>query len=247
MNSPAPALSVVIPIYNEQENIEPLLKELDPVLAAIGTSFEIICVDDRSTDESLQVLERMRKERPHLRILRHTINCGESAAGATGFSAARGAVIVTMDADLQHDPADIPRFLAAMGPDVAAVCGVRARREDNGVKRLSSRIANWFRNAVTGDSISDAGCTLRAIRRDALAEMVVFNGMHRFLPTILRYQGYRVTEMTINHRPRIRGQSKYGINNRMWRGLRDCLAMRWYHQRCLPAHRAAPETPGAHA
>ena len=229
-------LSVVIPIYNEEENIGPLLEELFPVLKNTGSKFEVLCVDDASTDTSLSVLKAEQKKYPELRIIRHTINSGESAAGATGFSNARGGVIITIDGDQQNDPADIPALLNALkGAD--AVCGVRRKREDDWVKRVSSRVANKFRNRVTGDEISDAGCTFRALKADTLREIPVFNGMHRFLPTLLRLQGHKVVEILVNHRPRTRGESKYGIGNRMFRGLVDCFAIRWWRKRCVPANR----------
>ena len=174
---------------------------------------------------------------PSLRVVKHRVNSGESAAQATGFRAACGELIVTMDADQQNDPADIPALLEALTPETACVCGVRRSREDDFVKRASSRLANAFRNFVTGDRIRDAGCTFRVIRRRALAEVPVFNGMHRFLPSLLRAQGYRVAEIFVNHRPRTRGSSKYGIGNRLWRGIRDCFAMRWYRARAVPADR----------
>lgn len=234
-------LSVVIPVFNEQDNLSPLLKELQPVLDGTGRSYEVLCVDDRSTDRSLEVLQMLRKDRPWLRVVRHQVNSGESAAQATGFRHARGEVIITMDADQQNDPADIPALLAELRDGVAAVCGVRRKREDDWVRKLSSRIANGFRNAVTGDRISDAGCTYRALRRGALGDVPVFNGMHRFLPTILRLQGYRAVELLVNHRPRTRGSSKYGVGNRAWRGIVDCFAMRWYRARCVRGDRLAAE------
>jgi len=242
--SSAPDLTVVFPVYNERDNLEPLLAELEPCLRAVGSSFEVLCVDDCSTDDSLKVLERLQAERPWLRVVRHGVNCGESAGQATGFRHARGAVVVTMDADMQNDPADIADLLGDLTGDVVAVCGVRRKREDDFVKRLSSRIANGFRNTVTGDRIADAGCTFRVLRRDALTDLPVFNGLHRFLPTILRWQGYAVRERLVNHRPRTRGQSKYGVGNRAWRGILDCMAMRWYHRRCVPAQRVLGEQGG---
>jgi len=244
MSAPAnqpPSLSVVIPVFNEQDNLEPLLVELESVLRSVAAAFEVICVNDASTDGSLDVLRRLQTAHPWLRVVHHRINSGESAAEATGFQHARAPIIITMDADQQNDPADIPAMLAALTPDVVAVCGVRRTREDDWVRRISSRLANRFRNALTGDRIADAGCTFRALRNEALREVLVFNGMHRFLPTILRYQGYRVVELLTNHRPRTRGQSKYGVGNRLWRGIKDCLAMRWYRGRCVRADRAARE------
>ncbi len=231
-------LSVVIPVFNERDNLEPLMKEIQETLDKVGRPFEVICVDDRSTDDSLQVLQTLQASRPWLRVVRHHVNSGESAGEATGFEHANGDIVITMDADQQNDPADIPAMLQALRDDVVAVCGVRRIREDDLVRRISSRIANWFRNSVTGDKILDAGCTYRALRRSALHEVLVFNGMHRFLPTILRLQGYRVVEHLVNHRPRTRGKSKYGVGNRAWRGLVDCLAMRWYRARCVRGDRA---------
>jgi dolichol-phosphate mannosyltransferase len=229
-------LSVVVPIYNEEGNIGPLLEELFPVLRGTGKTFEVLCVDDASTDSSLSVLKEQQKKHAELRIVRHSINSGESAAGASGFANARGGVIITIDGDQQNDPADIPALLGALeGAD--AVCGVRRKREDDWVKRISSRVANRFRNRVTGDEISDAGCTFRALKTHTLREIPIFNGMHRFLPTLLRLQGYKVVEILVNHRPRTRGESKYGIGNRMFRGLIDCFAIRWWRRRCVPANR----------
>ncbi len=236
-------VSVVIPVFNEEENLTPLLAETESVLRSLGRPFEVLCVDDCSTDGSLAVLQDLAKTRPWLRIVRHRVNSGESAAEASGFRHARGAIVITMDADQQNDPADIPALINALGDGIAAVCGVRRVRRDNEVRRLSSRIANGFRNAVTGDRIADAGCTFRALRREALAEVPVFNGMHRFLPTILRLQGYRVEEILVNHRPRTLGSSRYGVGNRVWRGLVDCFAIRWLRARSVRGDRVLPEAP----
>lgn len=232
-------LSIVIPVYNEQDNLAPLVDELDECLGRLGKRCEVICVNDGSTDGSLQVLLEMQKTRPFLKVISHRVNSGESAGEATGFRSAEGDVVITMDADQQNDPADIPVLWEAMKRDVDCVCGVRKQRMDDWVKRMSSRIANRFRDWVVGDHVSDAGCTFRAIRRSALREIVVFNGMHRFLPTILRAQGYRVVEIEVHHRERTRGMSKYGIGNRLWRGIVDCLAVRWYVKRAIRGDRIA--------
>ncbi len=235
-----PTLSVVIPVYNEEDNLEPLLDELFPLLNDIGSNFEVICVDDASSDKSFTVLQELKKKYSELRVFAHRINCGESAGQATGFFHARGDWIVTMDADQQNDPADIPALLEA-AKNVDAVCGVRQQREDDWVKRISSKVANGFRDGVTRDTISDAGCTFRALRREALREIPIFNGMHRFLPTLLRLQGFAVVEIPVNHRPRTRGKSKYGIGNRMFRGLVDCFAILWWRKRCFPTKRFSLE------
>ena len=238
----AVAVSVVFPVYNEEENLRPLISELKGVLSRLNTSFEMICVDDCSTDASVPVIRELQLEHPELRLIRHSINSGESAGTATGFTHARGDIVITMDADQQNDPADIPALLKALeGFD--GVCGVRRTREDDWVKRISSKVANAFRNWTTKDKIADAGCTFRALRRHALAEIPVFNGMHRFLPTLMRLQGFTVTEILVNHRPRTRGVSKYGLGNRMFRGLVDCLAIMWWRKRCVSAKRAQAEEP----
>jgi glycosyltransferase involved in cell wall biosynthesis len=234
-------LSIVIPVFNEEDNLGPLVKEIESVMEKVGRKFEIIFVDDKSTDRSFEVLKELKKSRQFIRIIPHLINSGESAGEATGFANANGEVIITMDADQQNDPADIPALLGALKDNVAAVCGVRRRRRDTIVKRISSRTANTFRNIMTGDRIVDAGCTYRAIRRSAIWQLQVFNGMHRFLPTLLRFQGYKVIEILVNDRPRTRGKSKYGIGNRMWRGILDCFAMRWMKKRALRGDRVGTE------
>lgn len=234
-----PRLSVVIPVFNEQDNLEPLLAELAPVLEGLGLPWEVLFVNDASTDASAQVLARLAAGEPRVRVLTHRINSGESAGQASGFRAARGELVLTMDADLQNDPADIPRYLAALDTGVHCVCGYRADRQEGWLRRFASRTANRFRAAITGDRLRDAGCTYRLIRRQALADIPVFNGMHRFLPTLITAQGGAVTEIPVNDRARRFGVSKYGINNRLWRGLVDCFGVRWYQRRALRFDRVA--------
>ncbi|MCX5850534.1 MAG: glycosyltransferase family 2 protein [Deltaproteobacteria bacterium] len=234
-------VSVVIPVFNEEDNLEPLIDELQQVLDKLGKKYEVIFIDDKSTDDSLEVMKKLRETRPFLRIFPHRLNSGESAGQATGFAHANGEIIITMDADQQNDPADIPFLLDALKENIAAVCGVRRKRMDTIVKRISSRTWNVFRNIVTGDKISDGGCTYRAIRRSALCEIQIFNGMHRFIPTLLRLQGYEVVEIPINDRPRTRGYSKYGVRNRIWRGITDCFAIYWLRKRSIRGDRIGPE------
>lgn len=229
----AARLSVVIPVFNEQDNLEPLIAELVPVLERLGPPWEVLFVNDASTDDSAAVLTRLAGAEPRVRVITHRINSGESAGQASGFRAACGALVLTMDADLQNDPTDIPRYLAALGEGVHCVCGYRAERREGWLRRFASRTANRFRAAVTGDRLRDAGCTYRLIRREVLAEIPIFNGMHRFLPTLIKAQGGVVTEIPINDRARRFGVSKYGINNRLWRGLVDCFGVRWYQRRAL--------------
>lgn len=244
MSPPTPEVSIVLPVFNERDNLGPLLAEIRTALESAGRRYEVLAVDDASTDGSAATLEALKTAHPQLRLLRHRRNCGQSAAFAAGFAHARGAVVVMLDADGQNDPHDIPALLDALRPGIDCVTGVRRKRQDSAVKRFSSRIANAYRNWITGDHVTDAGCTFRAVRRAALREVPVFNGLHRFLPTILRRQGFRVVEIPVNHRPRTRGVSKYGVGNRLWRGLRDCFAMRWYAARAIPADRLFPEDVG---
>ena len=227
---PRPEISLVIPVYNEEENLPVLAAEIRAALEPTGLAYEVIYVDDGSTDASPRVLADLAREDPRTRIVRQRRNSGQSAAFDAGFRHARGGIVVTLDADLQNDPADIPRLLERLdGFDV--VNGVRTRRQDDWVRRISSKIANGVRNRVTHESVTDVGCTLRACRAEYLRRIPVFNGMHRFLPTLLRMEGARVTEVPVNHRPRLHGQPKYGIHNRLWRGIADLFGVRWLQKR----------------
>jgi glycosyltransferase involved in cell wall biosynthesis len=235
-------VSVVLPCFNEEACVAELTDEIHGVVSKMAVTYEVIYVDDASTDGTLAVLRGLQASRPWLRVLRHSVNSGESAGTSTAFRHARGDVVVTMDSDQQNDPADIPRLLEAL-EGVDCVCGVRRRRGDGDgfVRRVSSKVGNGWRNAVTGVRVSDAGCTYRAIRREAARDLPVFNGMHRFLPTLLTFQGFRFREIEVNHRPRTTGSSKYGIGNRVWRGLADCFAMRWWRRRAVRGDRIEPE------
>lgn len=228
----APAVSVVVPVYNERENVGPLLEEIAAALA--GRAYEVVAVDDGSSDGSGDALVALRARHPALRVLRFARNAGQSAAFAAGFRAARGAVLVTMDADLQNDPADVPALLEALersGLDAAV--GWRMNRRDTGWKRLQSRIANGVRNRLNHETIRDTGCSLKAFRREAVAELPWFTGMHRFLPTLVKMRGGRVVEVPVRHRPRRFGTTKYGMWNRVFRALADALAVRWMQRRAL--------------
>jgi dolichol-phosphate mannosyltransferase len=227
-----PAVSVVIPAFNEEANVEPCYRELAGVLGAAGLSFEIVFVDDGSTDGTPAALRQLAREDSRVRVLRLRRNAGQTAALDAGFRAATGAVVITMDADLQNDPRDIPRLLAAL-PGHDAVCGWRVDRRDPWAKRIASRIANRVRRGVTGDGVHDTGCTLKAFRRDALQRLHLYRGMHRFLPALLLLEGCRVTEVPVGHRPRRAGISKYGNWARLWAGLADLWAVRWMARRRL--------------
>jgi glycosyltransferase involved in cell wall biosynthesis len=238
-----PRLSIVIPLFNEAENLEPLAAELEAALDGLGFGYEVLFVDDGSRDDSPEVLARLAAADPRLRILRQPDNLGQSAAFAAGFRHARGELIATLDADLQNDPADLPRMLAELdGCDV--VCGVRTDRHDSWVRRVSSRIANGVRNRLTGESITDVGCSLRVMRARYARRLQMFDGMHRFLPTLLRLEGARIREVPVRHRPRLRGVSKYGIHNRLWRALADLFAVRWMQRRRIDREAAAEVQAG---
>jgi glycosyltransferase involved in cell wall biosynthesis len=227
-----PLLTVVIPAYNEEANVEPCYRELVGVLEAAAHAFEVILVDDGSTDGTAQVVRRLSRADARLRPLRLRRNAGQTAALDAGFRAARGAIVVTMDADLQNDPRDIPKLLAAL-PGHDAVCGWRVDRQDPWTKRMASRVANVVRDRFTRDGIHDTGCTLKAFRREALQRLHLYRGLHRFLPALLQMEGLRVTEIPVSHRPRRSGVSKYGNWRRLWSGLADLWAVRWMATRRL--------------
>lgn len=236
----SPSFSVVIPVYNEADNIEPMMREILAAFADRPETYEIIFVDDASTDGSVALLERLTREAGVLRFLKHRRNFGQSAAVGTGFRGARGEWIGTLDGDGQNDPADLPKMLdEARRLGVDCVTGVRAKRQDSALRLFSSRVANRFRDWMTGDRVTDSACGVRVLRAECVRELPVFNGLHRFMPTLLRAKGFSVAEMAVNHRPRLRGVSKYGVHNRLWRGIRDCFGVRWFVARSVPGKRLA--------
>jgi dolichol-phosphate mannosyltransferase len=221
-----PALSIVIPVHNEEANVGPLVQQVQAALGDFPGGLEIVVVDDGSTDGTLPRLREAARLDPRIRVAHFRRNLGQTAALAAGFRLARGRAVATLDGDLQNDPADVPA-LVAMLKDWDVVCGVRAQRRDTWLKRISSRIANGFRNWATGDNIVDTGCTLKAYRREWLQQLELYNGMHRFLPTLLKMRGARVTQVPVRHRPRVAGKSHYGTWGRLVKGLGDVWAVRW--------------------
>ena len=227
-----PRLSVVIPVYNEEECIGECVREVFGVMDGLGEPYEVIVVDDGSTDGTVERLRALRTRYPLLRVVRIQKNSGQTAAMDAGFRHGRGELIAALDADLQNDPADIPKMVAMM-KDWDVVCGVRAKREDSFLRRASSRIANWTRNKLTHENITDTGCTLKVIRASYAKRLKLFTGMHRSLPTLLRMDGARVTEIAVNHRARFKGRSKYGTWGRLFRGIHDLFGVRWMQSRRL--------------
>jgi dolichol-phosphate mannosyltransferase len=232
-----PRLSVVVPVFDERDNVDPLLAELAEVLPGIEPSFEVVVVDDGSRDGTAERLDRALAEGTldgRLRIVRLSRNAGQSAAFAAGFDAARGALVATMDGDLQIDPRDLRPMLERLASgDVAFVYGRRARRADGALKLLSTRIANAVRNALTGERVADTGCPLKVFRREVLDGMTLFVGAHRFFVTLAHLRGFRSAEVVVAHRPRRSGRSKYGVWNRVFRAWRDCLGVRWLQSRAI--------------
>ncbi len=222
-----PAVSVVVPVFNEEENMSILQTELQDALA--GLDYEIVFVDDGSTDRSAQRIETA----PNVLILQFEKNTGQSAALYAGIRAARGQTLVMIDSDLQNDPADIPRLLEEISRGADLVCGYRAKRKDTITKRLTSRIANFIRSRFTKDHVRDTGCTLKAMRRECVSALVPFKGMHRFIPALIKGAGYRLVEIPVNHRPRRFGQTKYGFGSRALRATIDMFGVRWLLSRRL--------------
>jgi glycosyltransferase involved in cell wall biosynthesis len=227
-----PELSVLLPAFNEAENLPRLWVELVPVLDTLARSAEVIVVDDGSTDATPAVARTLHAADARVRLLRLAANRGLSAALDAGFARVQGRVVITLDTDLQNDPRDIPRMLAHLDR-YDAVTGWRQRRDDPWLKRVSSRVANTVRNAVTRDDVHDSACTLRVMRRGCLDGLPRFRGFHRFVPTLLRMAGCRVLELPVSHRPRRFGVSHYGIRNRALVAFEDLLAVRWMQSRAL--------------
>ncbi len=223
----SPEISVVVPLFNEEESIAILQTELSGALK--GLDYEIIFVDDASVDHTPERIETA----PNIRLIRFEKNSGQSAAIYAGLTATRGGTVVIIDGDLQNDPADIPKLLAEIARGADLVCGYRVKRRDTLVKRATSRIANAVRSRYTKDGVRDTGCTLKAMRRECASTLLPFKGMHRFIPALVKAAGYRLVEVPVNHRPRRFGQSKYGLGNRALRATIDMFGVRWLLSRRL--------------
>jgi glycosyltransferase involved in cell wall biosynthesis len=227
-----PYLSLVIPAYNEQENVPTLLQRVEAALNQTGKPFEVIIIDDGSTDGTPTLLAEAMQRSPWLRVLRMAENRGQSAAFEAGFKAARGQVIATIDADLQNDPEEIPRLLPMLdGCDM--VTGWRKDRHDTTFRRLQTRIANRIRNWLSDETIQDSASSLKLYKRHCVEGLKLYNGMHRFFPTLVKMRGFTVLETPVKHSPRFAGTAKYGFRNRAWRAFIDLLAVRWMKKRYL--------------
>jgi dolichol-phosphate mannosyltransferase len=230
-------LSVVVPVCNEEENVEPLVREIHAALAS--RAYEMIFVDDGSTDGTAAILSKLRAELPSLRVLHHSFRSGQSAAVASGVRAARAAWVATLDGDGQNDPADIPKLIAerdgAAGRGVQLFMGNRkASRQDTAFRKLQSSIANGVRSSLLGDGTPDTGCGIKLFAREVFMELPRFDHMHRFLPALFQRHGARVVSVPVSHRARLRGTSKYGMLNRLWVGIVDICGVMWLRRRYKP-------------
>lgn len=228
-----PRVSVVVPVKNEAGNIAPLIAEIEAACAALGP-FEIIYVNDGSTDETPRVLADLAKAKPHLRVLAHAASCGQSAAVRSGARAAKAPIIVTIDGDGQNDPAYIPALVAALdagGPLTGLAAGQRVGRKDTGFKRFQSRTANAVRGFVLKDGTRDTGCGLKAVRRDVYLALPYFDALHRFMPALVKRDGFDVALVDVKDRPRLTGVSNYGFFDRLWVGIGDLMGVAWLCRR----------------
>ena len=232
-------LSVIVPVHNESANVPLVVAELAAALAGHRDA-EMLVVDDGSTDDTVARLVDARASNPSLRIIRHCGNFGQSAALWTGALAARGEWLVTLDGDLQNDPADIERLRAAVAadPSLALVVGQRVRRQDDWVRKLSSRVANGVRRRVLHDGTLDTGCGLKLVRRSVFLALPYFDHMHRFVPALVQRAGGRVQSVAVGHRPRGAGRSHYGVLDRLWVGIIDIAGVAWLQRRARNGVRA---------
>jgi len=239
----SPKLSVVIPLYNEEDNVSPLLAELRPVLDGLGQAYEVVLVDDGSTDSTAERLREAAAAWPQGRVIELARNQGQACALLTGFGQASGEICVTLYGDGQNDPADIPRLLPRLA-EADMVIGVRAERQDSSLRRLMSRVANGVRSRFLGDGVRDTGCALKAFRREVVEAFLPIRTLYSFMPALAVASGFRVVQVEVRHRPRTRGQSKYGLRAMLWRPLVDMLGVKWFAWRRIaaqpPIRRAGP-------
>ncbi|BCS87622.1 glycosyltransferase family 2 protein [Pseudodesulfovibrio sediminis] len=223
--------TVVLPVFNEQDNLEALFNEIRAAADSTGRPWEAVFVDDCSTDKSLDIIRALAGEYDEVRYVAFAENRGQSAAFCAGFDAAQSDIVVTMDADLQNDPADIPDMLAVFGDECEMVIGWRSKRKDTFIKRISSRIANKIRDSLMDDGVHDTGCSLKVMRTDLLLKLPRFKNMHRYFPILMKTHGARIKEVKVNHRERGAGVSKYGTLDRAMAGIYDLIGVGWLIKR----------------
>ena len=235
-------ISIIVPVFDEADNVLPMAREVAAAFAVVPNDWELVFVDDGSRDATWERIAEAARANPRVRGVRHTRNAGQSAALWTGIQASTRPLLATLDGDLQNDPAELPRLLRELETCDFA-CGWRQNRQDTFVRRVSSRLARWARGAALGAEFRDTGCALRVFKRAALEGVFGFNGLHRFLPILVAGGGFSVRELPVNHRARVAGVSKYGVWNRLGRGLHDFIGVAWYQRRRL---RPVPveRTPG---
>jgi glycosyltransferase involved in cell wall biosynthesis len=229
-------ISIVIPVYNEEKNIVPLYKEVKPILNSLNKDYEIIFVDDGSKDKTLEELKKIHEKDKSIKIIKFRKNFGQTAALDAGFKHASGKIIVAMDADLQNDPNDIPKLLEKINQRYDVVSGWRKKRRDSLIKHLISRAANVLRFLIINDKIHDSGCTLKAYKKECFKDLDLYGEMHRFIPALLRWKGFKITEVVVNHRKRKFGKTKYSIT-RVLKGFLDMLVVKfWMQYSTRPVH-----------
>jgi len=228
------AISIIVPVFEEADNVQPMAREVAAAFAPVPNDWELVFVDDGSRDSTWAKITEAARANPRVRGVRHTRNAGQSAALWTGIQQTNRPLIATLDGDLQNDPADLPRLLQELETCDFA-CGWRANRQDSWLRKLSSRPARWARSTALNAEFRDTGCALRVFRRATLDGVFGFNGLHRFLPILVAGGGFRVREIPVNHRARVAGVSKYGVWNRLGRGLYDLVAIAWYQRRRFKA------------
>lgn len=224
--------SVVIPLKDEEENIEILVNELAPVMKQLNSPWELLCIDDGSTDGTVKKLQDLQIQHKELKVLAFDKNYGQSSAFDAGFRNAQGEFVITMDGDLQNDPKDIPALVKHVD-DYDLICGYRHNRKDPFTKKITSFFANKVRGKLCADHMKDTGCSLKVYRKDCFEKIKLFDGMHRFLPALFKNEQFRVTEVPVNHRPRQHGKTKYNFLNRSFNTISDMLAVRWMRSRSL--------------
>jgi len=229
-------LSIVIPAYNEEKNIEPLYNELKEVLHSLNKEYEIIFIDDGSSDATFENIRKLHDKDKKVKIIKLRRNFGQTSAMDAGFKAASGKIIIAMDADLQNDPKDIPKLLNKINESYDVVCGWRKKRKDPLTKHITSRIANILRRLIINDKIHDSGCTLKAYKKECFEDLDLYGEMHRFIPALLKWKGFKITEIIVNHRARKFGKTKYSIT-RVLKGFLDMLVVKfWMQYSARPVH-----------